>query len=347
MCTKFLLATLLLCAYSFAQDGEEFPDIYKTPPPPEEVQLQLTDAEKEFKQAQKMFNPYYAGPLLAASATNVPPGIVEFQPYLFLIATYGAYTSNRNSINIPTIFTVNPAVLFQTGITKWLDIAVIPQSFSNFRKGESSTNFGDTKVVFGFQIAKEDLYRPAIRFTLAETFPSGKYERLNPAKNGIDATGAGSFQTILSLNLQKIVFWSTLHPMRLRFNFNYAIALPTDVRRFNAYGGGYGTNGKVKPGNTFSTDWAIEFSMTQKWVLTLDWVYIDQRRSNFSGKRGRDAQGNPNSIGGPSSDQMSLAPGLQYNWSPNLGMLVGSWFTVRGRNAGDFASAILTVSYSF
>ena len=41
---------------------------------PEEIQAELDQAEAQFRKAEKMFNPWYTGPLIASSASMVPPG---------------------------------------------------------------------------------------------------------------------------------------------------------------------------------------------------------------------------------------------------------------------------------
>jgi hypothetical protein len=96
----------------------------------------------------------------------------------------------------------------------------------------------------------------------------------------------------------------------------------------------------VHPGNTFSSGVGIEVSMTQRWVLATDIVYKMQARTKFQGTTVAP-------VGGGFSDQLSLAPAIEYNWSPNLGAIVGAWFSVYGRNSPQFASGVCSLTYTF
>ena len=71
-------------------------------------------------------------------------------------------------------------------------------------------------------------------------------------------------------------------------------------------------------------------------------VYAD--RTKFSGKRGRDQDGNPAEIGSGSSDVLSLAPALEWNFTENLGIIGGVWFSLTGRNSEDFISYVFSVN---
>jgi hypothetical protein len=112
------------------------------------------------------------------------------------------------------------------------------------------------------------------------------------------------------------------------------------VAGLNAYGGGKGTRGTVRPGNIFSTDLGIEISITQRWVFCTDFVYKAVNPTKFHG-----VTTVPVGIG--SSDNLSIAPGFEYSWNPNLGVLAGAWFSVYGRNSANFVSGIVSVSYAF
>jgi len=193
----------------------------------------------------------------------------------------------------------------------------------------------------------EGPYRPALLFGVKETFPSGRYQKLNPKKGGTDATGAGSYNTTLSFNISKVLWWVSLHPMNFRVSLNYSLPALVGVKGYNAYGGGTGTDGRVHPGNSFQGDFGYEYSFTQKWVAALDIVYVYNGKTTFSGKTGFSAPGVPAAVGGPFNDQLSLAPALEYNPNENLSILVGTWFSVWGRNSFNFASAVFTVEYTF
>ena len=314
-------------------------------PPISVVDKHLAQAQADFEIAKKMFNPYYAGPLLTPSAHNVPPGHFNIQPYIFFTNTFAQYNDNRRSVNITDIWQLQGSFIFQMGWLNWLDFTAIFNAEQNWQGSQSSGNFGDTQIQFGIQLMKEQPYRPALRMTITENLPTGKYEKLNPAKAGIQATGSGSYSTTLSFNIMKVFWWISTHPFSFRASFNYTIPTLVHVQGFNAYGGGFDTRGNVRPGNEITIDTAVELSITQHWIFALDLVYSYQNHSTFSGHKGHTAAGTTATVGGPSNDNFSCAPAIEYNPSATMGFLFGTWFTVTGRNSADFIAAVLTMTY--
>jgi hypothetical protein len=317
------------------------------PPPPEVVEAQLRDAQAEFDIAKKMFNPWYAGPLLTPSAHILPPGNVNIQPYLFYTNNYAKFDEHGHSHKISNIHTINPTVPVLIGILSWMDLSFNVQGIWNQQKKGYTGFWGDTSVGLGFGLLNEGPYRPALLFGIKETFPTGRYQKLNPKKAGTDATGGGSYNTTLSFNISKVIWWVPLHPMNFRVSLNYSLPALVSVKGYNAYGGGTGTHGRVHPGNSFQGDVGFEYSFTQKWVAALDVVYVYSRKTTFSGKPGFTAPGVPAAVGGPFNDQLSLAPALEYNPTENLSILAGVWFSVWGRNSFNFVSGVFTVEYTF
>lgn len=315
---------------------------------PEQIESEIQSDQRDFEIAQKMFNPWYTGPLITGSASNVSPGNVEFQPYLFLTMDHAQYNGHRKSIDAPNTYIINPLALVQTGITNWWDVNIIPQAFFRWKRGAYGGDFADLPLLFGFQLMKETPYIPKMRLLIGEVFPTGKFNHLSPSKNGLDASGAGVFATSFGFNISKVFWWSKLHPFAMRLATTYNVSdNKVSVRGFNAYGGGYGTKGKVSVGNSYSLDLGMELSLTQKWVLANDIVYIASNKSVFRGYAGVTADGLPASAGAPSSDQLSLSPAIEYNVSDTAGFIGGLWFSVTGRNSANFASLVLSYTVLF
>ncbi len=330
----FLASALLL---SFQAQAAVYP-----PPPPDVIQAELDQAESDFYEARKMFNPWYSGPLLTGSAHTLDPGLFLLQPYLYVIDNYRKYNNQRDAISIPDLVQVNPQIFFQTGIVKGLDIALGLQGLWQRQMGISSGGIGDTSLTLGIQLIDEGPYVPALKIGLSESFPSGKYRNLDPSKNGLDGVGAGSYETTISLNFGKVVWWILTHPMAIRFSLNYKLPSKVHVNSFNSYGGGFGTDGTVRPAKVFTGDIGIEYSFTQRWVFATDIVYNYFGRTRFSGTPGITAAGTPASNVNSFGDQLSLAPAIEYNPSGSMGILGGVWFTVYGRNAFDFISGVIS-----
>ena len=346
------LLSLLLTPVAWSQESPQKqlqvpPPISTVPPPLSTVDEQLRQAQAEFEVAKKMFNPWYAGPLLTPGAHNVPPGHYVLQAYLFVQDTHAVFNKDRRSQDIPDIWSVRPVMLFQMGWLSRLDFSISMQGFYKTQSGKDTFYFGDTSLGWGVQLQKEKPYRPAIRFSITESLPTGRYDKLNPAKNGIDATGSGAYTTTFALNFSKIFWWMSTHPFALRGSLSYAVPMVAQVQGFNAYGGGRGTRGRVRPGNSLAIDAAIELSFTQRWVFALDLVYSYQNRSTFSGHKGRTLARQIASVGAPSNDSLSAAPAIEYNPSDHMGILAGVWFTVIGRNSADFIAGVLSVYYAW
>ena len=81
-------------------------------------------------------------------------------------------------------------------------------------------------------------------------------------------------------------------------------------------------------GPLYSADFGYEFSFSQSWAAALDVVYTYTQKTNFTGRAGTSATGAPNVVGGPFSDQLSLAPAIEYNVNSNIGFIGGVWFSV-------------------
>jgi len=336
-----VLSCFLFCiAPIYANENER-------PPSQKEIQKELDHAQQEFDEAKKMFNPWYAGPLLTGSAHVMPMGSFNIQPYLFVTTNFAQYDSNRKSQNIPNLLQVNIPVILQTGIFPGIDLSVVPQYLHNQQSSKSYDYVGDTSLQFGFQLLQETPYLPAIKLGISPSIPTGKYKWLNPSRLGLDATGSGSYSTQFSLNFSKVVWWLMLHPMAFRLSLNYKYSPKVHVRDFNSYGGGYGTDGKVKPGDNVTTNFAVEYSFTQNWVFATDFSYVYNKKSTFTGNPGTDATGATASVGSPQSDQFSIAPAIEYNPAPTLGFLAGVWFTATGKNSFNFVSGILTMTAGF
>ncbi len=333
---KLLSIFLALGSSLFASEQNR-----QIPPPPEYVEKQLAEATKEYEEVAGVYKPWYAGPLLTPSPHIVPVGLLNIQPYYFFVDNKGKYNQDTHSQKIPHFIQHNPAVVVQIGVlSNWVDFVIVPSYYINRQSGHSATGWADLPVGLGFQLLRETPEHVAIEAGVQETIPIGKYDHLHADKGGIDGIGGGAWITRINLNTGKVVYWITGHPMNTRLSFNYFCPAHAYVKGINAYGGDKETHGKVRVGQNFTGYLGLEFSLTQRWVLPLDVVYTYSSKTTFSGKTTAP-------VGGPFHDQLSLAPGLEYNLTENLGFLAGPWFSVWGRNSFDFISWIATFEYTF
>ena len=315
---------------------------------PEQIQVQLNAAEAQYQQAKKMFNPWYTGPLITPSANMMPPGFANIQPYLFVGGTYANFNAKRQSIPLEhNLYSMQITSGMAIGVTKSVDCNIIPAGIMNWQRGKTGGGFNDLSATVGFLINPETLYVPGMKFFIAETFPTGKYKNLSFNGLGLNSTGGGTYQTQFGFITSKAIWWTYPHPMNLRAFVGYTIETTVHVEGFNTYGGGFHTDGIVRPGNTLTADLGIECALSQRWVLAADVVYSAQNRTKFHGNPGVLANGLPAPVGSPYNDNLSLAPAIEYNWNPNLGILGGVQFSVYGRSSPNFAKGQFSVTYTF
>jgi hypothetical protein len=334
---KYCFFILCISSSLFAQP------VRKTP---QEIQAELDSAETALAKAEQMFDPWYTGPLLTPSASMVAPGYGTIQPYFFINQNYAVFDEDRKSVPLAhDSFGFNPVLVLQFGVTDSVDTAVTMQTQTNWLEGKSAGGFGDIKCRVGFLIQPQTLYVPKMKFIIQETFPTGKYQQLRT--DALDGAGKGAYNTAFTFAMSKILFWTTAHPVNTRLALVYKIVQPLTVHGINAYGGGSDTHGRVRPGSEFNADLGIEVSFDQHWVLATDFVYTAIGSTSFKGHLGTNTTGETAHVGKGFSDNFSLAPALEYNWSSNLGILAGVQFSVYGRNSSNFISTILSLTYAF
>jgi len=286
--------------------------------------------------------PWLTGPLLVPTGYVTPRGHFNLEPFLFVTSFFGDYDGHWHPVSRKDpLLSVNPQLFVQVGLTEWMDLESTPQMFYNHIDGASSTHFGDFPLGVDFQLVQEndDKGIPSVKFQLEESFPTGKYQHLNPRKKGTDGVGAGAFITSPTLVITRILHIKKHHFLVVHLSGTYNIPSPTHVKGLTVYGGGKGTHGKVYLGQSINAFFSLEYTFNQRWVFSIDSEYTHANKTRFSGH----SNGNP--VGLPSSEQCVLAPALEYNMSPTMGLIAGSWFTVAGRNTPQLAGGVIAFNY--
>lgn len=285
--------------------------------------------------------PWFTGPLLSPSGLTIPPGHFNIEPYFYVIANVGSYDNDWSAQKDEHIFFNNSLqVSTQIGILSWLDVQFSPTVYYNRTDGASCWALGDFPFGFDIQLyrADKDEWLPNIKLVIQESFPTGKYHKLNPKKKGTDAGGTGSFITGVGLAFAKQIHLAGEHFMTTRFGCRGTFPTTVRVKGLNAYGGGETTDGTLKPAQSLQMALGFEANVTRNWVLALDIVGIWAKGSNFSGDPGFDENNELAEIGSEPLIQYSMAPAIEYNWNANIGIIAGSWFTIAGKNAVQFYS---------
>src|ERR1700758_5530718 len=89
---------------------------------PEQIQEELNSAEAKFKYAKEMFNPWYAGPLITPSASMMPPGQANMQPYLIIQGNYASFNEDRKLVSLAhNSYNLIVTAPIQIGVTNTTD----------------------------------------------------------------------------------------------------------------------------------------------------------------------------------------------------------------------------------
>lgn len=293
--------------------------------------------------------PWFTGPLLATTAYVTPLGHFDIEPYIFAIAYTGAYNQHGHAVAAPTFWGNYFQPEVQVGIAPNMDLELLPTFYYNFSRGAANWALGDFPVIWDIGLYQGRFaarnWQSAIKLSLSETIPLGKYRNLSPQKYGTQVGGTGSWVTAATLTWGNLFRANGSHYFNWRLNLGYSLPAPVHVKGFNCYGGGYGTDGTVYPGQIFDIDLAFEYTLTQNWVFAMDMVGNWTTRFRFKGNHGTTAAGAVAPIKNFSTAQYSFAPAIEYNWSSDIGLIVGSWFTVGGRNSLKFASFAMAFNY--
>lgn len=275
--------------------------------------------------------PYFAGTQLAAYPLNSSPGHFSINPFVAYITSDSSYNSHWSKKSGKSF---NKAILYNsmgTGITDWLDTSIY---FGNsFQKSGSHSRWGmvDTSLYFGIQLLQgsRNDWIPDMRILLGETFPTGKYDRLDPHKKWADLFGRGSYASSFTFLIARTFYNNPRHPFNINLNLSYVYSSSVHVDGISYYGGDTGTSGRVFPKASYYTDLALQLSLNQFLTLGLDIYYVHENKTRFHGK----STLKPIL---PSTDQLSLAPCLGYSWNGNSCFGIGPWFSIAGRNTSAF-----------
>jgi hypothetical protein len=280
---------------------------------------------------QSLDDAWWTGPMLANSAHTMPTGHMLIESYL-----YDAIGGHTNSINSLTY------LLY--GLTDRLTIGLVPTAgFNSVRGGPDSSgiHLGDTQIRAQYALTSLDAAHgiPDISIALIETLPTGRYDRLTDRpSNGF---GGGAYTTALAFYSQMVFWLPNGRLLRTRLDLSEGISGSADVRDISVYGTAAGFCGRARPGNAFSADASFEYSLTREWVLALDAIYNHGDATMIRGSYGPQ----PVNLISGSSDGFGIAPAIEYSWTPNLGVLLGTRIIAAAHNTPASVTPAVAINY--
>jgi hypothetical protein len=288
---------------------------------------------------------WWTGPLLAPSPSTLPQGHALVEPYLFDVIT-----------SDPTAHDFGSLTYMLYGITDRVTAGLIPRFGYNQPSGapgSSGVGFGDLTLQGGYGLTQyQDGHpTPAISVVVQETLPTGRYERLTRASDGL---GAGAYTTALAVYSQDYFWMPNGRILRVRLDLTYAFSSSVSVEGLSVYGTADGFSGRAYPGDSFTADAAGEYSVTSNWVLALDVVYQHNASTGVSGSlQGSPAPPGPGVMAAPyesesgSSWSIIFAPAVEYNFSSTVGVIMGLRIIEIGRNTTASVTPAVAVNMVF
>jgi hypothetical protein len=273
--------------------------------------------------------------MLANSAETLPRGHVLVEPYVYDTISKGA-----------DAFGSRAYVLY--GLTDRLTVGLIPVvGYNRVSHGPDSSGIGlgdqIVQAQYRFTRFHEGSWLPTLAVQLQETLPSGRYDRLARASDGM---GGGAWATTLGLNAQSYFWMPNGRLLRARLNLTRTFSGHADVAGASVYGTGPGFRGTARPGDAFYLGASLEYSLTRRWVLALD-VF----RSHGGDTRVDGRTDPPGALPEPvrtrlgASDAYGYAPAVEYSWTPRLGVLLGTRVIVGGHGTQRSLTPAIAVNY--
>jgi hypothetical protein len=291
--------------------------------------------------------PWFTGPLLAPAGHTVARGHTNLEVYGLNVDTNGGYNNFGQLIHTPLFKTVVANPILTHGFTDWLDVQLTLPYVFNSTRGVHYNRLADVAIALGVQLLeqKSSPKRIDMRILLQETFPTGRYDRLNPSALGTDSTGLGSYQTQIGLNFQYLLELYNAHYLRARLIISRLYSSPVQIYGLSSYGGTSSTVGQINPGSENGVDLAFEYTLTQNWVAVMEGSMSNGRATRFNGILNIGNIGGPTaSIGSGQYNEKALAPALEYNFNSNIGLIGGVWFPVSGKNTSHYMTYVLALN---
>lgn len=293
---------------------------------------------------------WWTGPLLAPNASTFPAGHALVETYVFDVITNGSYDASGRWQHFDGGHTPGSLTYLIYGLTDRVSVGLLPRFTYNEPAGapnSSAPGAGDfgAQVQYGLTSFHEGSLVPATAVVLGETFPTGRYDRLAQPADGF---GAGAWTTSLSWYSQDFLWLPNGRILRVRLDLTYAISSSAGIDDVSVYGTGSGFRGRARPGDSFTADAAAEYSLTRRWVLATDLVYVSNASTRLSGSNTLAAgPAAAVDVQSGSSDYFAVAPAVEFNWSARAGVIFGVRIFVAGRNTAASVTPAAAINLVF
>lgn len=297
---------------------------------------------------EQLQDAWWTGPMLAPSAETLPRGHFLVEPYVYDAIMESSYNSHRQPQSAQHENEYGSLTYVLYGLANRFTVGMIPTLGSNQISGSpvGSIGLGDLSLQAQYRLLhfREGARTPSVSFALQESMPTGKYDRLTP--NAADGLGSGAWTTSLSLYSQDIFWMPNGRILRGRLNFTESLPSSVSLSDASVYGTEAGFKGSAVPGKSSLVDLAFEYSLSRHWVIAMEGTYRTQANTTVQGTNS--AQSVSQSVVNEnlgSNDAVSLAPAVEYNVKPALGVLFGMRLVPTGRNVDRTMTPVLAVNF--
>ena len=295
---------------------------------------------------QSLDDAWWTGPIVTAGAGTLPQGHALIEPYLYDVVRYARYDAGGQRQSAERVHSYGSLTYMLYGVTDKFTAGLIPIfGFNDVSTGRDSSaiQVGDLAIQGQYRLSqfREGSRVPTTSLVVQETLPTGKYDRLGAHPN--DGFGAGAYTTMIALYSQYYFWMPNGRILRARFNVSQAFSNGADVEDVSVYGTGPGFRGRAEPGNEFTINSSLEYSITHNWVFALDFVYQRDGNTQLHGVDIDPATGARVSVDEDSGSawRFGVAPAIEYNWTDRVGLIVGArWFAAGSNTSASITPAI-------
>jgi hypothetical protein len=294
---------------------------------------------------ESMDDAWWNGPLLTFPAITIPAGTFAAGAALLdEISHDGSGVGNAtpapglNECDFRSALIYGVSDDFNLGLLPLVGLGQLPQS-----KGGSNLELGDWIVEGQYKLHdfRQGDWMPTISFDLAETFPTGRYDRLGPFG---DPLGAGTYVTTLALYTQSLFWMPTGRILRAEFNLSYALSSQVGLRGMSVYGTPDGFSGNANPGSSILGDLTLEYSLSRSWSVATE---IQLEQDNPTHVAGTDISGAPIQISSGLGRVLYVTPFLEYGWSPTESLGFGTRIYAAGHNETPTVTPVILFTRYF
>jgi len=287
---------------------------------------------------------WFTGTLEAPSPAFPKAGLVGIEPYVIYQRNTGEYGTSGAHQEVPhDLRQVNSETLIKYGITDRLSVQTVAAFAHVWNDQNSFTGVEDLPLEFDYRFNDENNKTglPSITASMGISFPIGNYQGLQSSIAGL---GSGAFTLKEGLLAQSLFDTPGHHPVRLRlYGAGYEPMADVSLHDASVYGSQGGFVGHAAPGFAGILGIGGGYCLTRRWVLAFDFVQNLAHGSLLVGTVGG-ASVNSQAAG---SDQSSIAPAVEYNFSGHVGLIAGEELSVAGRNSSSYFAPQIALSIAY